>query len=83
MKNFSGLYIPPSLSLLNKDKGKPVAGDVKANSVIIKRTLKEFGINVEMDAVESGPAITRYSLKPAQGVRISHCRFTARTTASP
>ena len=71
VKSFSGLYIPPSLSLLNKDKGKPVAGDVKANSIIIKRTLREFGINVEMDAVESGPAITRYSLKPAQGVRIS------------
>jgi DNA segregation ATPase FtsK/SpoIIIE, S-DNA-T family len=71
VKNFSGLYIPPSLSLLNKDKGKPVAGDVKANSLMIKRTLNEFGINVEMDAVESGPAITRYSLKPAQGVRIS------------
>lgn len=71
VKNFSGLYIPPSLNLLNKDKGKAVAGDVKANSLTIKRTLKEFGINVEMDAVESGPAITRYSLKPAQGVRIS------------
>lgn len=71
VKNFSGPYIPPSLSLLNKDKGKAMAGDVKANSLTIKRTLKEFGINVEMDAVESGPAITRYSLKPAQGVRIS------------
>ncbi len=71
VKNFSGLYIPPSLSLLSKDKGKAMAGDVKANSMMIKRTLNEFGINVEMDAVESGPAITRYSLKPAQGVRIS------------
>ncbi len=71
VKNFSGQYIPPSLSLLKKDTGKAVAGDVKANSLTIKRTLKEFGINVEMDAVESGPAITRYSLKPAQGVRIS------------
>lgn len=71
VKHFSGPYLPPPLTLLNKDKGKPVAGDVKANSLIIKRTLKEFGINVEMDAVESGPAITRYSLKPAQGVRIS------------
>lgn len=71
VKHFSGPYLPPPLSLLNKDKGKPVAGDVKANSLTIKRTLKEFGINVEMDAVESGPAITRYSLKPAQGVRIS------------
>lgn len=71
IKNFSGPYIPPPLTLLNKDKGKAVAGDIKANSLTIKRTLKEFGINVEMDAVESGPAITRYSLKPAQGVRIS------------
>jgi S-DNA-T family DNA segregation ATPase FtsK/SpoIIIE len=71
VKNFSGHYTPPPLSLLNKDKGKAMAGDVKANSLTIKRTLKEFGINVEMDAVESGPAITRYSLKPAQGVRIS------------
>ncbi len=71
VKHFSGPYSPPPLSLLNKDKGKAMAGDVKANSLIIKRTLKEFGINVEMDAVESGPAITRYSLKPAQGVRIS------------
>lgn len=71
VKNFSGPYVPPPLTLLNKDKGKAMAGDVKANSMTIKRTLKEFGINVEMDAVESGPAITRYSLKPAQGVRIS------------
>ncbi|MEZ4195037.1 MAG: DNA translocase FtsK 4TM domain-containing protein [Candidatus Paceibacterota bacterium] len=71
IKHFSGHYIPPSLTLLSKDKGKAMAGDVKANSLTIKRTLKEFGINVEMDAVENGPAITRYSLKPAQGVRIS------------
>ena len=71
VKNFSGPYLPPPLTLLKKDAGKAVAGDVKANSLTIKRTLKEFGINVEMDAVESGPAITRYSLKPAQGVRIS------------
>lgn len=71
VKHFSGPYVPPSLSLLHKDKGKAFAGDVRANSLTIKRTLKEFGINVEMDAVESGPAITRYSLKPAQGVRIS------------
>ncbi len=71
IKNFSGTYIPPSLSLLSKEKGKAQIGDVKANSNTIKRTLKEFGISVEMDAVESGPTITRYALKPAQGVRIA------------
>ena len=71
IKNFNGTYIPPSLSLLSKEKGKAQIGDVKAGANMIKRTLKEFGISVEMDAVESGPTITRYALKPAQGVKIS------------
>lgn len=71
VKNFSGTYIAPAISLLNKEKGKAQIGDVKANANMIKRTLREFGISVEMDAVESGPTITRYSLKPAQGVKIS------------
>ena len=60
------------MSLLNKDKGKAqIGGDVKENANIIKRTLREFGISVEMDAVEAGPTFTRYALKPAQGVKIS------------
>lgn len=71
VKNWSGTFVPPSLSLLNKESGKANIGDVKANANTIKRTLKEFGISVEMDAVESGPTITRYALKPAQGVRIA------------
>lgn len=71
IKHFAGTYVPPSLTLLNKEKGKAQIGDVKANANTIKRTLREFGINVEMDAVESGPTITRYALKPAQGVRIA------------
>jgi DNA segregation ATPase FtsK/SpoIIIE, S-DNA-T family len=71
VSTFSGPYDPPSLALLKKDMGKPQTGDVKANANIIKRTLREFGINVEMDAVEIGPTITRYALKPAQGVKIA------------
>jgi S-DNA-T family DNA segregation ATPase FtsK/SpoIIIE len=71
VKHWSGTYVPPALGLLGKDKGKPQAGDVKSNALIIKRTLKDFGISVEMDTVECGPTITRYSLKPAQGVRLS------------
>lgn len=71
VSTFKGTYAPPALSLLKKDAGKPQTGDVKANSLIIKRTLRDFGINVEMDAVEIGPTITRYALKPAQGVSIS------------
>lgn len=64
-------YTPPPLSLLEKDKGKPGVGDIKANSNIIKRTLQNFGINVEMDEISIGPSITRYALKPAEGVKLS------------
>ena len=64
-------YTPPPLSILQKDKGKPGVGDIKANANIIKRTLENFGINVEMDEISIGPTVTRYALKPAEGVRLS------------
>lgn len=64
-------YVPPPLSLLAGDKGKPGYGDIKANANIIKRTLQNFGIHVEMDEVSVGPSITRYALKPAEGIRLS------------
>lgn len=67
----SGAYVPPSLSLLEKDKGKADIGDVKQNTLTIKHTLKNFNIEVEMDEVTIGPTVTRYALKPAQGVRIN------------
>ena len=66
-----GEYTPPPINLLAKDKGKPQVGDTKANANIIKRTLQNFGIRVEMDEISVGPTVTRYSLKPAEGVRIS------------
>jgi S-DNA-T family DNA segregation ATPase FtsK/SpoIIIE len=64
-------FVPPPLSLLQQDRGKPGVGDIKANSNIIKRTLANFGINVEMDEISIGPSITRYALKPAEGVRLT------------
>jgi S-DNA-T family DNA segregation ATPase FtsK/SpoIIIE len=64
-------FIAPPLSLLEKDKGKPGVGDMKANANLIKRTLQNFGIAVEMDEVSIGPSITRYALKPAEGVKLS------------
>ena len=66
-----GAYTPPPLSLLEPDRGKPGVGDVKANANIIKRTMLNFGIEVEMDEVSIGPAVTRYALKPAESVRLS------------
>ncbi len=66
-----GAYTPPPLNLLEGDRGKANVGDVKANANIIRRTLANFGIEVEMDEVTIGPTVTRYALKPAQGVKLS------------
>jgi S-DNA-T family DNA segregation ATPase FtsK/SpoIIIE len=66
-----GTYTPPPLNLLEGDKGKANVGDVKANANVIRRTLGNFGIEVEMDEVTIGPTVTRYALKPAQGVKLS------------
>ncbi len=70
VSSFRGTYAAPPLSLLNKDKGKPDVGDVKANSNTIKRTLKKFNIEVEMDEVTIGSSVTRYAIKPAEGVKL-------------
>jgi S-DNA-T family DNA segregation ATPase FtsK/SpoIIIE len=70
-KKISGAYVPPPMSLLERDKGKPNVGDIKGNMNIIKRTLENFGIQVEMDEVTIGPTVTRYALKPAQGMKLS------------
>lgn len=64
-------YTPPPMNLLEEDKGKPNTGDIKANANIIKRTLQNFGIEVEMDEITIGPTVTRYALKPAEGVKLS------------
>jgi S-DNA-T family DNA segregation ATPase FtsK/SpoIIIE len=69
-KNLSS-YVPPPLSLLEEDKGKPNTGDIKGQANIIKRTLANFGIEVEMDEITIGPTVTRYALKPAEGVKLS------------
>ncbi len=64
-------WTPPPLSLLEGDRGKAGVGDIKANANLIKRTLLNFGIVVEMDEVSIGPSVTRYALKPAEGVKLS------------
>ncbi|AKM84047.1 TPA: cell division protein FtsK [Candidatus Campbellbacteria bacterium] len=70
-KFFSKKQITLPLSILSKDKGKPGVGDIKANANIIKRALQNFGIIVEMDEISIGPSVTRYALKPAEGVKLS------------
>ena len=69
--NFDAEYEAPPLSILSVDRGRPGVGDIKANANIIKRTFQNFGIHLEMDEVSVGPTVTRYAVKPAEGVRLS------------
>ena len=68
---FISSYKIPPLSLLGTSSGKPSTGDIKANANLIQRTLMNFGIPVEMDEISIGPTVTRYAIKPAQGIRLS------------
>ncbi len=68
-------YVAPPLSLLKSTVEKPTSGDLRANANIIKRTLESFGIPVEMGEISIGPKVTRYTLKPAEGIKLA--RITA------
>lgn len=68
-------YVAPPLDLLTSTTEKPTIGDLRANANVIKRTLDGFGIPVEMGEINVGPTVTRYTLKPAEGIKLS--RITA------
>jgi len=61
---------PPS-SILESESGVPNAGDIKIYSAIIKKTMANFDIPVEVSEVNIGPAVTQYAFKPAEGVKLS------------
>ena len=63
-------YVLPPLDLLNKNEAAPTSGNIKENSMIIKSTLENFGIPVEMAEVNVGPTVTQYAFKPAEGVKL-------------
>lgn len=61
----------PPISLLDKTETQPDSGDIKENIQIIKTTLQNFGINAEITEVTIGPTVTRYAIKPPEGVKLS------------
>ncbi len=67
----SGKWILPPIEILHSDKDQPRSGDINANVTIIKRTLSNFGIDVEMGEVSIGPTVTQFTLRPAVGVKVS------------
>jgi S-DNA-T family DNA segregation ATPase FtsK/SpoIIIE len=68
----------PSVDLLEKKQSPADAGDVQGNAQIIKDTLAEFSIDVEMEGANIGPKVTQYTLKPPSGVKLT--RITALET---
>jgi S-DNA-T family DNA segregation ATPase FtsK/SpoIIIE len=61
----------PPFDILKENTSKVEPGDIEGNKKIIKETLAHFGISVEMGDVSVGPTVTQYTLKPANGVRLS------------
>lgn len=59
------------IELLAKATGQPDSGDVHANMAKIQKTFENFGIEVSMADVNVGPTVTQYTLRPAEGVRLS------------
>ncbi len=67
-------YVYPSVNLLQKSSKKALKGGTKAlqeTASRLQRTLYSFGVQAKVENVSVGPAITRYELKPAEGVRVS------------
>ena len=67
-------YVFPSVNLLSKSEKKTLKGGTKAlqeTAAKLQKTLYSFGVQAKVENVSVGPAITRYELKPAEGVRVS------------
>ncbi|MBX4190288.1 DNA translocase FtsK 4TM domain-containing protein, partial [Candidatus Parcubacteria bacterium] len=67
----AGKWALPPLDLLHEDQEEAITGDINASAMIIKKTLGNFGIDVEMGEVSIGPTVTQYTMRPAVGVKLS------------
>ncbi len=62
----------PPLSLLNPLPSSLSSSDeVKLAGKKLKQTLKVFGVEIEIAEVKEGPAITRFEVKLAPGIKVS------------
>ncbi len=67
-------YEYPPVSILAKNSKKTSKTGAKAlteKATQLQRTLHSFGVSAKVENISVGPAITRYELKPAEGVRVS------------
>lgn len=61
----------PPLDLLKSDSDIPKAGDIASSAAVIRKTLSNFGLDVEMGEINVGPTVTQFTLRPAVGVKLS------------
>lgn len=67
-------YEFPPVQLLSEPEKKTTKGGKKAvtdTAAKLQKTLYSFGVSAKVENASVGPAITRYELKPAEGVRVS------------
>ncbi len=67
-------YEFPPIELLTEGMSKGNKGSKKTiadNATKLQKTLYNFGVSAKVENVSVGPAITRYELRPAEGVRVS------------
>ena len=67
-------YEFPPIQLLSQGEARNLKGGKKAiadNATRLQKTLYSFGVSAKVENVSVGPAITRYELKPAEGVRVN------------
>lgn len=67
------IYTYPDTALLDrlKTKGGFSKDEVIENGRIIENTMRNFGIESKVVAINRGPVITSYELKPAPGIKLS------------
>ena len=67
-------YEFPPIEMLSEGSKQALKGGKKAvadTAAKLQKTLYSFGVSAKVENVSIGPAITRYELKPAEGVRVS------------
>lgn len=67
-------YEYPPVEILSKPSKRSLKGGAKAltdTATRLQKTLYSFGVSAKVENVSVGPAITRYELRPAEGVRVS------------
>ncbi len=61
-------FLQPGIS---RAKDPAAEQEMKENGTILVDTLNSFGVTVRITGISRGPAVTRYEIQPAAGVKVS------------